>query len=93
MKRNPLRKISKKMSSRLREYAKVRKEYLAAHPMCEVCGRQASTEIHHKKSRIGNLLCEKEYFLAVDSLCHRLLTDNPKFAIEKGFSLDRLAHK
>lgn len=35
MKRTPLRKVSKKRAVALREYAKVRAEYLAEHPWCE----------------------------------------------------------
>lgn len=41
MKRTPIRRVSSKRSKQLREYAKLRKEYLEYHPFC-----QASIKIH-----------------------------------------------
>lgn len=36
MKRSPLRKVSKKREKLNREYSKLRKEYLDAHPICQI---------------------------------------------------------
>lgn len=90
MKKSPINKVSKTRGKALREYAKVRKEYLEVYYVCAVCGFYAK-EIHHKKGRVGKLLCDSKLFLSVCSSCHKTITDNPKWATEKGYSLDRLA--
>jgi len=81
------------MSANLREYKKVREKYLDKHPSCEAkidgCHLEAN-QIHHKKGRIGNLLVDDNYFLAVCGNCHHWIENNPKEAKELGFSLNRL---
>jgi hypothetical protein len=52
-----MRKVSKKQAERLRAYNKVRKVYLLSNTHCEGCKNDA-TEIHHKKGRLGSLLCD-----------------------------------
>ena len=88
-----MRKVSKKQSANLRQYKKVREAYLESNPNCEAklngCTFE-STEIHHKKGRIGNLLQDDTYFLAVCRNCHHYIELNPIEAKEKGFSLSRL---
>lgn len=89
MKKTPLRRVSNKQQRRLREYAKVRKEYLAAHPLCETgCGRKAC-DIHHKGIaggvKRGSNLCNVETFLAVCRSCHERIELNKSWAREMGF--------
>lgn len=91
MKRSPINKLSKKRKASMVTYKKVRKEYMIEHNDCEVCFGNKATEIHHKRGRIAKFLCDKTYFLALCPSCHREITDNPKWAMEKGYSLDRLA--
>lgn len=93
MKNTPLRKVSKRLSSGLAKYEKAKKEYLEEHPACEVCCRYRITMLHHKLGRIGSLLYNKDYFLAVCNECHTMVHNNPKWAYEKGYSLDRLLHR
>jgi len=85
---------SSKQLERLKAYKKARKEYLLDHADCEaripsVCLGNAS-QIHHKSGRIGDLLINKLYFLAVCSECHNYIEIRPAFAKEKGYSIDRL---
>ena len=87
--RQPIRKVSRKQASRLRDYQKVRLEFLGDNPFCKVCGKRAS-DIHHKKGREGNLLTNKSYFLAVCRTCHQYIELHPEWAKEKGYSLNRL---
>lgn len=85
-------KISKKESARLRKYSVVRKEYLAEHPFCEVKGcRERATENHHKRGKIGSLLCDKRYFFATCSDHHRFIEVHPEWAKENGYSENRLS--
>ena len=82
------------MAANLREYKKVREIYLDKNPICEAnlngCGNDAN-QIHHKKGRIGNLLIDDNYFLAVCGNCHHWIENNPTESKELGFSLNRLS--
>jgi len=49
-----------------------------------------STDLHHIKGRVGDLLTDENNFLAVCRSCHTFIEENPKFAKEKGFSKSRL---
>lgn len=89
-----IRKVSKKQSANLRLYAKVREETLFENPNCQAITEHCSynaTEIHHKKGRIGELLTDKRYFLAVCRNCHTWIEEHPKEAKELGFSVSRLS--
>lgn len=87
----PIKKVSKKQQSRNARYAKVKREYLTEHPICEVDGcKQLATDIHHKKGKIGDLLCDKNHFLAVSRMCHQKIELNPAWAKENGYSENRL---
>lgn len=50
----------------------------------------SAIEVHHKRGRVGTLLTDKRYFLAVCTICHRYLEDHPEFAVSNGWSLSRL---
>lgn len=63
MKRTPLRRVSKKHAAARREYSKLSKAFLAAHPRCEWnappppwigCNRR-SRDVHHIQGRGKNL--------------------------------------
>lgn len=92
MKKTPLKRSSKQRMPLYRQYAKIRKQYLEDHPTCAVCDRNVATQIHHKRSRMGTLLINTHYFLAVCLMCHEKITNNPKWAMDRGYSLDRLTH-
>lgn len=89
--RPSIRPRSKKRSRQEREYAKLRKEYLDDHEYCEVCGSFLANQIHHRAGRIGKLLTNTKFFLAVCPTCHKLIEERPQWAKEKGFSISRLA--
>ena len=85
-KKRSINPVSDKELVRLAKYRKARKEYLAEHEMCEVgCGNRAD-QIHHCLGRIGDLLWDKEHFLAVDTFCHKEIELNPTWAKENGYS-------
>lgn len=73
------------------EYRIIRAEYLEKHPICEVynCGHK-SEQVHHKKGRIGKLLTNKKYFLAVCDTCHKYIELHPAWAKAQGYSESRL---
>lgn len=69
----------------------VKPAYLAAHQMCEIDGCSSkATEVHHKKGRIGKLLNDTDYFLAVCRKDHVFIENNPLWAKQKGYSINRI---
>lgn len=90
----PVKKIPIKSVKRIVEeklYKKVKKEYLTAHLKCEVKGcNKVSKDLHHMRGRIGKLLYNEKYFLAVCRDHHTEIELNPVAAKENGYSLSRL---
>lgn len=87
-----IRRRSKKRAKQEREYLKLRDWYLSRQPTCEVKGCNCqSTEIHHKKGRVGDLLTDIRFFLAVCWVCHVYIETQPLWAKERGYSLSRLS--
>jgi hypothetical protein len=85
-----IKKVSSKESKRQRAYKELRDSYLEKHPLCESCSTSRSSEIHHKKGRIGENLFN--HFLAVCHDCHVWIENNPELAKEQGFSISRLGN-
>lgn len=87
----PLRKVSVKRVTENKEYTKVREAYLKVFPVCEVynCNNK-SDQIHHKKGRIGELLTDINFFMAVCDTCHKYIETRPLWAKLNGYSLSRL---
>lgn len=84
-----IRHTAVKRAVEKKDYLELRISYLRTHKMCECgCGRWA-TEIHHKKGKIGKLLTDTRFFLAVCRRCHRRIGDEPQWAIEMGYSISR----
>jgi len=88
---NPIPKKSKKLVDAEKIYKKEHKAYLLAYPYCEVNAcKSLSNQIHHKKGRIGSLLYNPEYFMAVCGECHSKIELNPIWAKVNGYSIIRL---
>ena len=83
----PIPKQSNKEKERLQKYYILRDEYLKNHPLCEVCNKEKSTQIHHRKGRLGNNLFN--YFLAICDEDHKKVEMNPEWAYENNYSLLR----
>ena len=86
-----IRKVSKSRKSEKTLYLIARELYINQHPICERCNRKHSDQIHHKGGRIGSLLYDKRYFLAVCDTCHKWIEANPKLSKEEGWSISRLS--
>lgn len=98
-----LKKISPKMKSDLAKYHKDRLLFLdkSKNKICPVTF-QSTTEVHHMKGRVGyadqfardneiTLLHDQRFWLGVSRNGHRKIEENPEWAKEHGFSLDRLS--
>lgn len=77
-----------------KEYKKLAKVFITLHPRCQVkdCKRPSEC-IHHMKGRVGDLLTDTKWFLAVCLPCHQKIEQHPSWAKEKGYSSSRLKVK
>ena len=84
-------KVSDKQQKRIKEYSQVRKEYFLnlASTICKVCNQREVTDIHHQCGRVGDLLTDTRYFLAVCRECHTFIEENPEWAYANNYSLKR----
>lgn len=83
--RTRIRSVSKRQSKRNREYLKVRKEFLQHNPKCQAECHWPSVEVHHTRGKIGPLLCDTRFFLAVCRRCHDWIGVNIEAARAKGW--------
>lgn len=90
MKHTPIRRVSKKRATELRQYSKIASDFLMANPKCQVCGDPAQA-VHHKRGR-GIYLNRVEYFMACCNACHDRVHRSPGWARSQGFLLCRIGH-
>ena len=72
-----IRQVSLKRQGLNKQYRIVRDQYLLVNFKCEKCLYAASTEVHHQKGKIGALLIDTVYFMAVCRPCHQFIEVNP----------------
>ncbi len=85
-----INKVGKRRANELAEYNAKEKKFLEDNPRCAVFPRLASSEVHHKKGRVGSLYLDERYWLAVSRLGHKEIELNPVWAKKMGYSLLRL---
>ena len=89
--KTPLRKMSKKRQKESKVYSVKRREFLAEHPICQICESRPATEIHHKESRYSDTYLNEETWLALCGFgapangCHAWIHRNPGLAREMGY--------
>ena len=88
----PIPKISQKRKIENAKYIVLRIEFLGKkeNSICPVTGEK-TTEIHHKKGRVGSLFLDVRYWLAVSREGHKKIEENPLWAKKEGYSLSRLS--
>jgi hypothetical protein len=86
-----IKKVSKKRSGENAIYLQKRLVFLSL-PENQVCPitKEQTTEVHHKKGRIGKLFLDEKLWLAVSRKGHQWIEMNPEKAKELGYSLNRL---
>lgn len=89
--RKQIAPVSTKQAKKLSEYRKLRDQYMAGHPRCEVCGC-VSTDLHHKKPR-ASYLCDVAVFMAVCRPCHDRIHSDDAWARSKGYLLSKYDQK
>ena len=88
----PIPKISQKRKIENLKYQVLRTEFLGKkeNQVCPITGKK-TTEIHHKKGRVGSLFLDVRYWLAVSREGHKKIEENPVWAKKEGYSLSRLS--
>ena len=84
-----MRRQSKKRAALIRIYLKRREIFLINNPWCIRCGGTAD-QIHHKAGRVGAALLDESRWASACGPCHSHITENPREAIERGWSLPRI---
>ena len=91
LQKKPINKKSKKMQVADAAYTILRRKFMEEKPMCEAslpnCNK-SSTDVHHMKGR-GIHHLEVSTWLSVCRQCHAWIEENPKKAIELGYSQTR----
>lgn len=87
----PIPKVSAKRKIENREYTIKRLQFLAQpeNQKCPITGKQ-TTDVHHKKGRVGTLLLDTRFWLAVSREGHKQIEENPEWAKENNYSLNRI---
>ena len=79
--------LSEKKAQELAMYRPRRDKYLKENTICEVkeCSKP-STHINHKNGRIGAMLYDVYFFMAVCNYCHpSKIHENPEWSRENGY--------
>ena len=89
--KTPMKRISETRKIALKTYSTLRRSFLAELPLCEVCARAKSTDVHHRKGR-GKFYLDVESWLAVCRSCHDRIHSSPIWAREQGYLLEPSDH-
>ena len=86
-----IKKVSEKRKLEDIEYKRLRLEFLSK-PENKICPimKTETTDVHHKKGRIGKLYLDTTFWIALSREGHRMVEENPEWAKENGYSFDRL---
>src|SRR5678815_1206796 len=80
-----IRRVSPRQAERLKEYAKVKRQWLKTWWKCARRGcRVGAIHIHHKRGRAGKLLLATEYWIPLCAGCHEWVHRNPEAARKEG---------
>lgn len=92
-----IKKTSTKRQSQINIYTQLRKAFLSKpeNKWCPVMQqlknkKVRATTVHHKKGKIGALLNDTRYWVALSMDGHEYVEKHPVWAKENGYSLDRL---
>ena len=81
---------SEKMTATMTEYNRMKKDWIKG-KQCAVFPDKPAQDIHHMKGRSSlDLILDVTYWLPVSREGHIKIENNPKWAKEQGFSLERL---
>lgn len=85
-------RIAEKRKEEYKQYWPARDAYMQAHPYCEVTGcLRRADELHHRKGRCNKDLYNSDFFMSICRVHHARIKSDPKWAMENGYTISRLA--
>ena len=95
-----IKQVSDKRKEDNEIYSVMRKQFLEKFPICPITNKP-TTDIHHKKGRIGfaddwaryndiSLFLDVRFWVALSREGHQFVEENPTWAKENGYSLNRI---
>lgn len=93
-KSKPIKKVSDKKALQDIIYKSERIKFLML-PENKICPitKQPTTDVHHKKGRLGDLYLDKRFWVALSREGHKYVEEHPEWAIKNGYSLKRLSNE
>lgn len=90
----PIPKVSekRKLDNIIYNSERIKFLMLPENKICPIT-KQPTTDIHHSKGRIGSLFLDKKYWIALSREGHKKVEENPEWAKENGYSLNRLSNE
>lgn len=87
----PIPKVSEKRKVEDLKYYAQRVVFLGKpeNKICPITGTH-TTDVHHKKGRVGSLYLDETYWIALSREGHKYVEENPEWAKKNGYSLHRL---
>lgn len=77
--------MSARRKALLADYRILRAEFLGTKTCCDRSGcENRPTEVHHTRGRVGGLMLDRQFWLALCSKCHRWIHDHPAKARAAG---------
>lgn len=74
--RKRIRPVSKRKAAERKLYVANRDAYLSTHKVCWGCFKPSRLELHHVRGRLGPLLLDERYWMALCPECHRWVHEN-----------------
>ncbi len=84
LRRTRLKPVSPRKAADRRLYTLRSARFKAERPICEVCHKAKTRDVHHKHGRLGGNLLNEATWLAVCRGCHDWIHSNPSTARERG---------
>lgn len=75
--------MSAKRSAQEAIYRRLKTQFLKENPVCQVCDKAKSVDVHHRRRR-GKFLNDTETWTASCRNCHRGVEENPEWSRERG---------
>jgi hypothetical protein len=91
-----IKPISDRQKERLKEYQSTKKKWWKVIEGCwcpvmqTIFGRKVKVQdVHHRRGRVGSLLCDTRYWMAVSRSGHRWIEENMDEARKHGWLANR----
>jgi len=75
------------------KYSVLRTEFLAKkeNQICPIT-KQPTTDIHHKRGRVGSLYLDTKHWIALSREGHKFVEENPEWSKQNGYSENRISN-